>query len=373
MSNGFFDPDKKKEKAYAFNIDFQKTSGKRILGRSKNNAGFYDDLITFDNQLKLNRRTLSTTKTNGIKELVYTNKKIPEAWTTKVGYQQDLQKIISDDKNFLTYLGKGGPAYNDKLKSETEKNEEHIKQMNSEPISFKTYKDFGKSRHLKLNNVSYIAKQNSGHNDKLSSTMKTRISNVSEVSSQPVVTNSNREKKNKFNSYYTKIHDKNDKQILNILEQYKIDYPLTLPFLSHKEVNKEVSNSMDTASFTKHKIKYQPKSEVLRTSIYNELIKKENIPKKTTPKNTYKKYVDTNNQFLNSTADIFNKRTQITNPLMLKILDDIDYYGPYFSHCPPCRNRNLEFYQNMEVNTSLGLLNYLKKTRIKVNTKESKD
>jgi hypothetical protein len=69
--------------------------------------------------------------------------------------------------------------------------------------------------------------------------------------------------------------------------------------------------------------------------------------------------------FLNFNYAEYNKKIEIKNPEVKKVLEDIDYYGPYFSHCPSCRNKNLEFYQTLEPHHCLSILNHLKKTRKK--------
>jgi hypothetical protein len=69
--------------------------------------------------------------------------------------------------------------------------------------------------------------------------------------------------------------------------------------------------------------------------------------------------------FLNLDFDSFYKKTKINNPVIQKNLEFINFYGPYYSYCPPCLNRNLEFYNNLEPNHCLKLIQYIKKLRKK--------
>lgn len=65
----------------------------------------------------------------------------------------------------------------------------------------------------------------------------------------------------------------------------------------------------------------------------------------------------------------FDKKITIKNPEIKRSLEDINYYGPYFSHCPICRFKNLDFYQTMEPHQCMKLLNYIKLKRSKIQVK----
>ena len=65
--------------------------------------------------------------------------------------------------------------------------------------------------------------------------------------------------------------------------------------------------------------------------------------------------------FLNLNNEVFDKKVKITNPTVIKHLEGINYYGPYFSYCPPCGNRNLEYYKNLEINQCLKIIHQIKK------------
>ena len=70
-----------------------------------------------------------------------------------------------------------------------------------------------------------------------------------------------------------------------------------------------------------------------------------------------------NNIFLNSDNEIFDRKININNPAILKYLEGINFFGPYFSYCPPCGNRNLEFYNNLEANQCLQIIQQIKKNK----------
>ena len=83
--------------------------------------------------------------------------------------------------------------------------------------------------------------------------------------------------------------------------------------------------------------------------------------------NSRKKKVDiknkTTNIFLNSDNEIFDKKININNPTVIKYLEGINFFGPYYSYCPPCGNRNLEFYKNLEPNQCLQIIQQIKKNK----------
>ena len=67
--------------------------------------------------------------------------------------------------------------------------------------------------------------------------------------------------------------------------------------------------------------------------------------------------------FLDSNYILFNKKIDINNPILKKHLESINYYGPYYSYCPPCKRRNMEFYKKMNENYAIELMKYLNKIR----------
>ena len=68
--------------------------------------------------------------------------------------------------------------------------------------------------------------------------------------------------------------------------------------------------------------------------------------------------------FLDSGSPEYDNSPKITNPQVRRNLELIDYYGPIYVHCKFCHRRNLEFYENSEVNQWFKLTGYLKKVRL---------
>ena len=114
-------------KKYAFNIKDTKSNKSMNSGSNfkKINKGFYDDIEKNDLDIRELKKELKKIKYDSIKECVYSNKIIPDQWKTKIGYQDDIIKILASDANFLSYVGKGGPAASNSNQSdlvETAKN-----------------------------------------------------------------------------------------------------------------------------------------------------------------------------------------------------------------------------------------------------------
>ena len=57
------------------------------------------------------------------------------------------------------------------------------------------------------------------------------------------------------------------------------------------------------------------------------------------------------------------KSGNISNKIM-RDLELINFFGPHYSNCYVCHERNMDFYKNSEPNQTLILLNYLKKIKL---------
>ena len=74
------------------------------IGETYLYENFYDALINRDKRINSSTKILNKIKKETIKECVYTNVKIPEKWKIKIGFNTFVNKIISNDDNFLYYL-----------------------------------------------------------------------------------------------------------------------------------------------------------------------------------------------------------------------------------------------------------------------------
>lgn len=375
------------EKKYAFNIDLKRSAGlvEKTLNFEKMNRGFYDDLIETDDLLKQKKNNLTKTKNFSIKESIYSNRRIPQSWRNKISYYNELYKTMSKDKYFVSYLGKGGEninAYSTMTQTQPNLNSD-LSIKNSDKNKF-------------LNTISVKSPSNEKDNN---------------LTTKNMFYNAN----NKSSGAYAKLFNQiaENRKIHNILEEFKTNFPLTLPTIpklttnetdknenkllitqtnDKKETTSNLTSNLTTEekeekksnlndSKTKPKPVYRrrkkgelTKAEVFKSTLYNNLLPPGDYVNEETKKELKKKKKILSvenfneNKYLFSSAEAFNKKITITNPKIEEKLQDINYWGPHYSHCPPCFYKNMYFYENMEKNQCYKLLNYIKKVRIKSNS-----
>ena len=371
------------EKKYAFNIDLKRSAGlvEKTLNFEKMNRGFYDDLIETDDLLKQKKNNLTKTKNFSIKESIYSNRRIPQSWRNKISYYNELYKTMSKDKYFVSYLGKGGENINAySTMTQTQPNlTSDLSIKNSDKNKF-------------LNTISVKSPSNEKDNNLITKNM---------------FYNAN----NKSSGAYAKLYNQiaENRKIHNILEEFKTNFPLTLPTIPKLTTNetdknenkllitqtndkKETTSNLTTeekeekkSNLSDSKTKPKPvyrrrkkgeltKAEVFKSTLYNNLLPPGDYVNEETKKELKKKKKQfslenfNENKYLFSSAEAFNKKITITNPKIEEKLQDINYWGPHYSHCPPCFYKNMYFYENMEKNQCYKLLNYIKKVRIKSNS-----
>ena len=128
---------------YAFNINEAKKiiSGKFI--NFANLKGFYDDIEESNINIKNKNKDLNIIKSNSVKELIYSNKKIPTVWKNKIGFHNNFLDIISKDQNLINYLYQND-YYNKFIIKNNEKNKKSEKILN--------LKTFYQTRNFNKNN-----------------------------------------------------------------------------------------------------------------------------------------------------------------------------------------------------------------------------
>jgi 3-methyladenine DNA glycosylase AlkC len=75
-----------------------------------------------------------------------------------------------------------------------------------------------------------------------------------------------------------------------------------------------------------------------------------------------KKQIENSSQFLFIDHSRF-KPIEITNEKVRKLHSEVKF-GPYYSNCPSCNNRNLDFYDKLRPDTAVDLLQYIRKMKI---------
>ena len=367
----------RKELNYAYNINNSpsNTKSKKISfnALSKN---FYEDLINSDLRIKNSRQKLSKIKSNSIKESIYSNSTIPSSWKIMLDYQPTVYKAIDKDPSFAYYLGRS----QNQNKNNKFPHAQQLKSVNDiQTVGQKSMSSFIKK---------FFLENQEKETDKISDNFSTTESRkeLDKVDNKNFV-------RKKSVAYHNKaiLEGKNliidDKLISSKLDEYRTKYDLNkyIKDVKHKreEDKKKKGINIPLLQSLEEKENYKQflitrtqndKERVLKSSIYYNLIAKHNTDteeKEKKPKKKIKlKPLQTENIFLFHNEE-FDKVVEITNPKIKRDLELINYYGPMYTHCKFCNNRNLEFYKNSEPNQTLKLLQYLKK--IKLGDSEDKD
>ena len=365
----------RKELNYAYNINNSpnNTKTKKISFNSLS-KNFYEDLIDSDHRIKNNRQRLSKIKSLSIKESIYSNKIIPSNWKIKLDYQPTVYKAIDKDSSFAYYLGRS-------LNNNKSNKFPHAQQLKSvNDISCFSQKSMSpfiknffiekKNSEKRLNSIGEKDSENLSYNESKKDGDKSEIKIIrkrSQIFGKNIV-NINNEKN---------LID--DKLISSKLDEYRTKYDLnkymkSLKKQKEEENKKKMINLHPPPDMGGWENNYKDflktrttsdKERVLKSSIYYNLIAKHNTEMEKPKKNKKIKLkpLQTENIFLFHNAE-FDKVIEITNPKIKRDLELINYYGPMYTHCKLCNNRNLEFYKNSEPNQALKLLQYLKKIKL---------
>ena len=373
-----------REMKYAYNINNSPNNPKtKKISFNSLQKNFYEDLINSDINIKTNRHILKAIKSKSIKESVYSNKVVPREWRTMLGYQNHVYGVIDKDPAFAIYIGRSQKELNNKNAFQTQKLKSSNETTNFEE---KPIPDFIKN---------YLAKSDDKTEENLQKTDGVDKKNEGE--------NSNTVDKIKFmrrpSQLYQKglMNEKNvmidDKLISSKLDEYRAKYDLNKYMYEIKnkktldQDKKELINftpnpksrDSDYRQFLRTKTQ-NDKEHVLRSSIYYNLISEDDNKDKTNFKfrNTFirKKLSPINTKsgaFTSKYNGESNRILEITNPKIKRDLELINYYGPLYTHCKTCNNRNIEFYQNSEPNQTLKLLHFLKRIKLGDEKEDKKD
>ncbi len=313
------------------------SGNEEILKRSKS---IYDDIEKSELKLKDKKKLLNRVKSATIKECVYSNYNIPENWKNKIGYENKILKLFSKDENFLLYVGNKN--------NEFEETKSTIYKKSNSFINKSFYTEDDKNS---INNSEFIMN---------------KVNNKKKII-LPLETESDKIKgiyintKNKFHNEKKGKNFYSDKEVLSILDDYNNAFPLK----EKKEDNKKLSKTFSDNFENIKKMKKNERQEAFRQNIYNKMIplnlKIQSLKNKNNKIN--KKQENKFGLYLNLNSEEFDKKIEIKNPIVKKYLESINFYGPYYSYCPPCKNRNMEFYKKMEQEKTIKLIQFIKKAR----------
>ena len=378
---------------YAYNINDTTKIKKITMGNGKDflslNRGFYDEIENNDINIKKKNKQLKRIKDDSLKEFVFTNVQIPDKWRTKLDYQNSVIKILAKDNNFLAYVGRGGNIG----KNDTASTKMYTRDNFSMGLKKKGMSTCYSQVFPKIDKNKILIEEKKGMDLTKYRSMEDEDISIKEIDNSNIQSLT----KASFPKTKNKKEVMSEKDVINLLEEFKIAYPIKLPKEEEEQIEKiqekEIKNNKTNLLFSQtfnynqllqknikynaldnfHKIRIN-RQRAFRQNIFNNLISpKKIIEEEISPKNiinnipTLKKLRTMNRttSFLNSYYDTFYQKIKINNPIIQKNLENINFYGPFYSYCPPCLNRNLEFYNNLEENQCLKLIQYIRKIRKK--------
>ena len=325
-------------------------------------TSFYDDIQQKDLTIKNIKKNLNRVKSATIKECVYTNNKIPIQWKNKKEYENKVLNLFSQDEKFLLYVGKIGNIknYNKTTNSndllETKTTIFNTSNSNSNFFSNKSNILDNNENNKKLKSISV----------KLNKINKIKLSEDEEKEKSKRIYNVIRNKFNNKKKGRNNIYS--EKEVLTILEDYNNAFPIKekMDDIITKQNKENLSKTLNDNFNNFQKMKKNERQEFFRQNIFNKFIpinlraQSSNIKKS---KNKIKIENKKLSPFLNSTLVDFEKKIEIKNPIVKKYLESINFYGPYYSHCPPCGNKNLEYYKKMNQDNAIKIIQFIKKSK----------
>ena len=299
--------------AHKYALDISKFHEKKTIKLDFNslNKDFYGDIDKNDTIIKLDKKLLNKIKIKALKEFIYTSKIIPDYWKNKLDYQYEMTNLISKDKKLLSYIGSFSTKNQNSLNLPKINNSEmgNITTKNAETnLKKKKIFSFKYNEGIKEDNIKSIM-----NHYKLSFPIKEKLDDLT------------KEYEDLLSNETTKNND------------------------NEKDSNKtENSNKINILAKIKAKLKKQG-------SFRQNLFSLDSLkPKYTNIFNTYN----------SNTRNRFNKKKfRILDKNIEKSVKSINNYGPYYSFCPLCRLKNIDFYNNLEHNHCLELIKHIKKFR----------
>ena len=278
----------------------------------------YDVIERKDIELNYIKNKTTDIKTNSIKQFIYSNKNIPKVWKTKKNFKNLVLQIFANDNNFIKYLGNN--AENDiNLTSNV-----NTKRPKTSKIAERKAKNFTFNRN-----------QQPKRKIRLAMSPQAEMENIFDDLNEkyPI-------KKTLFNlfPYYNFDEKKSDKKISYSFNNY-----------SSLRNSKLVENSIAKSKLRKIK--------KMEKNIYNNLFPNNKPFTPITNKISKNQNIDFDFKRKNR---IKLMQKELNDPRVFNLLNSLNLYGPYFSYCPYCYKKNIDFYKNIGKKQCISLLNYIK-------------
>ena len=334
----------------------------------------YDEIESHNVKISTDRSRLKQIKTNSIKDLIYSHRSIPHIWKNKFSYKNDVLHAIQHDKNFLNYLARSTPKTTTTLnkssslfnifpKTYNDDTAQHKQQQLLTPLLNTT------QNAPQLNNTytSSHIEQTSSYYHKLSTTHHDMYSIKDAIMHD-----------NKMRGLSNKKDNNNEKDIDLFLEEYKSKHSLEKKFNEICTKDKEESGKdKDKERYSRNikingnGVKYKDKKNIFNGSLYSQIVpnRKEILSRNEDvvngkEKECLRRY--NSDKGYSRLKDNKNERAtiEISNKFIRNNLETINYYGPHFSYCSSCKNKNFRFYNELEPKQCLDFIHIIKKMKM---------
>ena len=313
-------------------------------------SNLYDEIELKNIKIKDSFHKLRDIKSNSLKDFVYSNRQIPEHWKNKLDYQNQVFELFAKDENFLLYVGNVPDEVenieSNKSKQKIDKKKILFRNNGQEGWQNKTENNILKNEKIERNNsmrIKYFSSKNS----------------------------KNKQKNTKNKSI-------GEKEIINIFDELHNDFPIKeklvdlFPEKAIKSIRLENNVIGNKLKKFYPEMKPEKRRNIFRQNIFVNLIPQKPKNKSNFISKQYQSAIfnkshkkpSTNNFMLNS--EFVKKKFDIKNELVMKQLESINFYGPYYSYCPHCSNRNIDFYKNLDSQALVSLIQQIKILRGKV-------
>ena len=272
-----------------------------------------DKIDKINRSLRVARNKLDDIKENSIKDFIYSNRQIPTSWKGKLNYTEQVRKMLANDDVFLAYLGN---MYKNKK-------------------------------------------------------VKKKIEDIRLYSSKLTTIKENGTKKiRKFQLFRNKTMDERD--VDNYLKKLEKFYPIKgkLNDLFDKKILASLSNKnkININQNNKKKLKFEflkinKMKNDINNNIYSNLVSRKSRNDDDIIIHRSQSAINRHNKKEIEKDDNTKRKIILKNPYATKQLESINYFGPYYSYCSKCGEKNNNFYKNIDSDTLIEIIKQIQNNK----------
>ena len=131
--------------------------------------------------------------------------------------------------------------------------------------------------------------------------------------------------------------------------------------IKNKIINNKNNNNYIN-NYINQTIRPEKRRNIFRQNIFVNLVSSKSKNMNNKPRRVKSAYYFKNENKKNDNLFI-KKKYKIKDENVMKQLENINFFGPYYSYCPQCGNRNVDFYKNLDNNKLIQIVQQIKKIR----------